>query len=150
MATQNFQESKKIARQSFEAFEKKDYNLLEKVTDANKYRLHFPGQPTPLTYEDSVKLNKEYNTAFPDTKVTVENQIAEGDFVVTRVTFEGTHKGEFQGISPSNKKLKVSGLSMQKIENGKITEEWSEFDALGMMQQIGAVPETLSHESVKS
>lgn len=144
MAT-NFQENKKIARQSFEAFEKNDYSLLEKITDTGKFRLHFPGQPEALNYEDALKTNKEYNSAFPDTKVTIENQVAEGDFVVTRVTYEGTHKGELQGTAPSNKKVKVSGLSMQKIVNGKITEEWAEFDALGMLQQIGAIPETAHH-----
>lgn len=146
MASQNFQENKKIARQSFEAFEKNDYSLLEKITDTGKFRLHFPGQPQPLNYEDAVKLNKEYNTAFPDTKVTIENQVAEGEFVVTRVTYTGTNKGEFQGTPASNKKATVTGLSMQRIVNGKIVEEWIEFDALGMMQQIGVIPETVHHE----
>lgn len=142
MATTNYQESKKIARQSFEAFEKNDYTLLEKITDTSKFRLHFPGQPQPLNYQDALKLNKEYNAAFPGTKVTIENQVAEGDYVVSRVTFESTHKGTFQGIAPTNKKIKLTGLMMQKIENGKITEEWDEFDTYNMMKQMGVVPET--------
>lgn len=141
METQTLTENKKIARQSFQAFEKKDYASLEKITDTKKYKLNFPGIENPMNFEEAVKLNKEYNSAFPDAKVTIENQIAEGDYVVTRVTYHGTNKGEFQGISASNKKAKVTGMSLQRIVKGKLVEEWTEFDALGMMQQIGAIPE---------
>jgi predicted ester cyclase len=133
--------NKKIARQSFEAFEQKDYTFLEKLCDVTKFKLHFPGIEKALNFDESVKLNKEYNEAFPDVKVTVENQIAEGDLVASRVTYQGTHKGELQGVSPSGKKAKVTGMSLQRIVNSKIVEEWNEFDALGMMQQIGAIPE---------
>jgi steroid delta-isomerase-like uncharacterized protein len=141
METKTLETNKKIARQSFEAFEKKDYSLLEKIADTTKYKLHFPGFEKPLKYAEAVQLNKGYNTAFPDTKVTIENQIAEGDFVLTRVTYQGTNKGELQGIPASGKKAKVTGMSLQRIVNGKIVEEWNEFDALGMMQQVGAIPE---------
>jgi steroid delta-isomerase-like uncharacterized protein len=94
-----------------------------------------------MNYKEAEKMNDEYNTAFPDTKITIENQIAEGDFVVSRVIYQGTNKGEFRGMPASGKKVKTSGFSLQKIVNGKIVEEWDEIDALGMMQQIGAVPE---------
>lgn len=146
METNNFEANKKIARQSFEAFEKNDSSLFERITDKNQYKLHFPGKTEPLNYEEAVKSNQEYNDAFPDAKVTIEKQIAEGEYVVTRVIYSGTHKGELQGISPTNKKVTVSGLSMQRIVNGKIVEEWAEFDALGMLQKIGAIPEKLEHE----
>lgn len=141
METQNFEANKKIARQSFEAFEKKDFSLLEKITDTSKFQLHFPGKTESLNYQEGVKLNEEYSSAFPDAKVTIENQVCEGEYVVSRVTYDGTHKGELQGISPSYKNVKVTGITIQRIVDGKIVEEWDEFDALGMMQQIGAIPE---------
>lgn len=141
MTTQTLENNKKIARQSIEAFEKKDYNLLEKITDTSKFKLHVPGNKNPLNYKEAVKFNNEYNTAFPDTKVTIESQVAEGDHVVTKLSYHGTHKGELQGIPASGKKVKVTGMSLQRIVNGKIVEEWDEMDSLGMMKQIGAIPE---------
>lgn len=136
--------NKKTARQSFEAFEKNDLSLLEKITDPN-YRFHFPGQPDALNFEEAKKIQSEYNVAFPDAKITIDQQIAEGDKVLTRVTYTGTHKGKMQNIAPSGKSVKVTGMSLQRFEKGKIVEEWVEFDMLGMFQQIGAVPE-LAHQ----
>jgi predicted ester cyclase len=135
---------KKIARQSFEAVETNNQSLLDTITDQKKFKLHFPGIPDTLNYQDAKKVNEEYYKGFPDAKATIEQQFVDGDYVITRVVFSGTHKGEFQGISPSNTKINASGISIQKIENGKIVEEWDEFDGLGMMQQIGAIPE-LAH-----
>lgn len=141
METKTLEANKKIARQSIEAFIKNDYVLYEKVADSKKFKLHFPGNKTPLNYEESIKLNKDYLKAFPDIKVTFENQIAEGDYVLTRITFQGTNKGELQGIPASGKKIKITFMALQHIVNGKIVEEWDEYDSLGMMQQIGAIPE---------
>lgn len=146
METKTLNTNKKIARQTFEAYEKNDFAALEKITDTAKFKLHLPGADKPLKYEDSVKFNKQYNVAFPDVKVTIENQIAEGDFVMTRVIYKGTNKGTFQGIPASGKKIKVSAMTLQQIVNGKVVEEWDEFDALGMMKQIGAIPELESAE----
>lgn len=147
METKTLDANKKIARQSIEATTNDDFDLFEKITDTKKYKSHFPGYEKPLNYNETVKLNKEYNMAFPDAKATIELQIAEGDYVATRVTFHGTNKGEFQGIPASNKKIKTTGMVLQHIVNGKIVEEWDEFDALGMLQQIGAVPKLEKLES---
>ena len=75
--------------------------------------------------------------AFPDVKFTVEDQIAEADKVVTRVSFTATHKGEFRGIAPTGRKVEVTGVVIFKIVNGKIVETWAEMDTLGWMQQLG-------------
>lgn len=147
METKTLEANKKIARQSFEAFSNNDYTLFEKIADTKKLKTHFPGYEKPLDYAATVKLNKEYNAAFPDAKATIEFQIAEGDYVATRVTYHGTNKGEFQGIPASNKKIKTTAMALQHIVNGKIVEEWDEFDALGMMQQMGAIPELEKSES---
>lgn len=141
MSTKKLENNKKIARQSFEALTDGNYHLLEKITDIKKFKMHFPGDKHPLNYEESVNMNKEYNTAFPDAKVSIEKQIAEGDYVATTVTFSGTNKGEFQGMPATGKKMKIPAMILQRIEDDKIVEEWDEFDAVGMLQQIGAIPE---------
>jgi predicted ester cyclase len=75
-----------------------------------------------------------------DTHFTIEDVIAEGDKVVTRWTARGTHKGELQGIPPTGKQVVVTGIVINRLVNGKLEEGWSNFDALGMLQQLGVIP----------
>jgi steroid delta-isomerase-like uncharacterized protein len=82
-----------------------------------------------------------YRSAFPDAHITVEEQLAEGDEVVTRWTGRGTHQGELMGVPPSGNRVEVSGITINRISEGKIVETWTNFDALGMMRQIGAIGE---------
>lgn len=79
-------------------------------------------------------------TAFSDTHFTVEEQIAEGDQVVTRGTWSGTHSGDFQGVPPTGKRIAISAVLFDRIEDSKIVEHRSQFDMLSMMQQLGLVP----------
>ena len=81
-----------------------------------------------------------YRTAFPDTHFTIEDEIAEGEKVVTRWTAHGTHKGVLQGIPPTGKQVAVTGVVINQLSNGKLVEGWSNFDALGMLQQLGVIP----------
>jgi predicted ester cyclase len=78
--------------------------------------------------------------AFPDMQATIEDQIAEGDMVVTRWTARGTHQGELMGIPPSGIAVAVTAIVIDRIVGGKIAETWTSYDALGLLQQIGAVP----------
>jgi steroid delta-isomerase-like uncharacterized protein len=78
--------------------------------------------------------------AFPDLNVTVEDEIAEGEMVVTRWTIRGTHQGDLEGIAPPGQQIELEGITIHRIEGGKIVEEWERYDNLGMMQQLGAVP----------
>jgi steroid delta-isomerase-like uncharacterized protein len=79
--------------------------------------------------------------AFPDLKYTIDDQIAEDDRVAIRWTCSGTHKGEFQGIPATGKDVELSGISIFRLADSKIVEGWTNADMLGIMQQIGAVPE---------
>ena len=81
-----------------------------------------------------------YITAFPDLQFTVEDMIAEGDRVVARCTTRGSHQGTLMGIPPSGKRVTITGISITRIANGKAVEDWVNFDTLGMLQQIGAIP----------
>lgn len=80
-----------------------------------------------------------YRSAFPDMHITIEDQIAEGDKVVSRWTARGTHQGELMGIPPTGKQATVTGINIERFANGKFVEEWSNFDALGLLQQLGVV-----------
>lgn len=72
----------------------------------------------------------------------VDDQIAEGDKVVTRWTAAGTHQGEFFGIAPTGKRIELTGISIERFdEGGKLVEEWPEYNLLGVLRQIGAIPE---------
>jgi steroid delta-isomerase-like uncharacterized protein len=87
---------------------------------------------------------KQWNAAilnaFPDYQVTVEDQFAADDKVVTRWTAQGTHQGEFQGIPPTGKQVTVTGITISRHADGKIVESWFEWDALDLMEQLGASP----------
>lgn len=81
-----------------------------------------------------------YRKAFPDIRFTIDEQIAEGDKVVTRWTGFGTHKGELADIPPTGKSATVTGIGVDRIVNGKIVESWGVFDQFGMLQQLGVIP----------
>ena len=78
--------------------------------------------------------------AFPDLRVTVEDLVAEGDRVVSRVTLRGTHRGELYGIAPTGAAVAFVGTNVARVEGGKIAEEWELYDDLGLLRQLGALP----------
>jgi predicted ester cyclase len=82
-----------------------------------------------------------YRAAYSDARITIDDQIAERDMVATRWTGRGTHDGDLMGIAPTGKQVTVSGLTLSRLSNGKVVEEWTNWDTLGMLQQLGAVPE---------
>ena len=79
-----------------------------------------------------------YRTAFPDLTVPIEQQVVQGNLVVTRWTARGTHGGDLQGIPSSGKRIAVQGMLIDRIENGQIPAERAVYDSLGLMQQVGA------------
>src|SRR5215207_10967342 len=91
---------------------------------------------------ETIKGEIEYfRNAVPDLTYTVEDQIAEGDKVVTRYMVSGTHQGEFFGVPGSGNRIRMSGIMIDRFdEDGKMVEEWPEYDLLGVMRQLGAVP----------
>jgi len=108
---------------------------------APDYVGHDPAQPD-LHGPDGVKgFITSYLAGFPDGRITIEEQLAEGDLVATRWTGRGTHQGELMGIPATGKQVTVSGLTLSRLQNGKVVEEWSNWDTLGMLQQLGVVPD---------
>ena len=82
-----------------------------------------------------------YRTAFPDIRFTIEDIIAEGETVMARWSCRGTHKGDLSGIAPTGKQFNITGVSIARFTNGKMSEGWVNWDALALMQQLGVVPE---------
>ena len=81
-----------------------------------------------------------YRTAFPDLQVPFDDQVAEGDLVVTRWTARGTHQGELVGVAPTGRPISVAGVIIDRFSGGQIAEEWASYDSLGLLQQVGAAP----------
>ncbi len=79
-------------------------------------------------------------TAFPDIHFTVDDQVAEGEKVATRWTVMGTHQAEFAGIPATGKPVRLTAINIHRVADGKIQEGWLNWDALGMMQQLGVIP----------
>ena len=132
------EENKALARRSWEGMDNPD--ILEEVY-APDVVWHNPDQDVQ-GIEEAKQYIGMYNTAFPDLSATVEDVIAEGDKVLTRVTFRGTHQGESEEFGPpTGRQVEGQGLSLHRIEGGKIVEEWNSYDQLSLMQQLGLAPE---------
>ncbi len=82
-----------------------------------------------------------YRTAFPDIRLTIEDIMAEGETVMARWSCRGAHRGDLSGIAPTGKQFAISGVTIARFTNGKMVEGWVNWDALGLMQQLGVVPE---------
>jgi steroid delta-isomerase-like uncharacterized protein len=135
------EENKEKARRFLqEAFNEGNLDVVDEIV-ASDYVLHDPAIPDEIRGSEGVKgFVQMYRNAYPDTDITVEDQIAEGDNVVTRWTARGTHQGELMGIPPSGNRVEVTGITIDRFSGGMFAESWTNYDALGMMQQIGAVP----------
>jgi steroid delta-isomerase-like uncharacterized protein len=112
---------------------------------AANYINHDPSSPDFGRGPESVrKMLNFYMNAFPDTRFTISDAIAEGDRVVLRWSVRGTHRGELQGIAPTGRQVTLTGTTTFKVANHKLVESYDNWDALGLMQQIGAVPKTMA------
>jgi len=138
------EQNKAIVRRAFEEPWKGNLAVVDELV-ASDYIGHDPANPEPLRGPEGVKeFISTYRAAFPDAQITVEQQLAEGDLVATRWSGRGTHEGELMGIEPTDKQVTVTGLTISRLEGGKIVEEFLNWDTFGMMQQLDAVP-ALAH-----
>jgi len=129
--------------------------MIEEVFGAGKYELadelvaadavgHDPALPETPTGPEGVKeAARGYRGAFPDLRMSAEEVVAQGDKVAIRWTARGTHKGELFGIAPTGKEATVTGITIDRWAGGKIAESWTNWDTLGLLQQLGAVPAAL-------
>jgi steroid delta-isomerase-like uncharacterized protein len=135
------QENKAISRRADEElFDRGNLEVADELFAPN-FVHHDPVSGEDWRGPESVKQYAAMmRAAFPDLYYTVEDQIAEGDKVVTRYRAGGTHQGELMGIAPTGKRIEITGISIMRInDGGKIEEMWENSDTLGMMQQLGAI-----------
>ena len=134
-------QNKTIARRAVEIFGSGDLDELDKLVSEDAVD-HDTQNPNVGIHgpEGAKRTAAMYRAAFPDLKITVEDQIAEGDKVVTRWIAVGTHDGDLPGLPASGRSSTVTGIGIDRIEGGKIVEAWGNWDTLGMLQQLGAVP----------
>ena len=138
-----------------EANAKASRRVLEELFGAGNYGIadeliaasavgHDPALPEPVTGPEGLKeAARGYRSAFPDLTMSVEAVIAAGDLVAIRWTARGTHKGDLFGIAPTGKEATVTGITIDRHADGKIAESWTNWDALGLLQQLGAVPSAM-------
>lgn len=134
-------ENKALARRLVEeAFNAGRLDVTDELV-ASDFVGHDPALPEEVRGPAGVKESiAGYRTAFPDIRVTIEDQIADGDYVVTRWSAKGTHQGELMGMPATGKQATVTGITIDRIVDGRIAESWDNWDTLGMMQQLGAIP----------
>jgi steroid delta-isomerase-like uncharacterized protein len=120
-----------------EVFNKGNLDVVEKIIDP-EFVHHDPNSRDigkgPEAYK---QLLQRYRKAFPDLHISIEQQIMEGDLVVDRWKGEGTHQGELMGMAPTGKKVSICGISIHRINNGKIVETWNNYDSMTLLQQLG-------------
>ncbi len=106
----------------------------------SSYLLHLSGIPAPMDRDTAKQVVGMFRAAFPDLHHTVDEIIAEGNTVAARWTVSGTHRGEFQGIVATGKRIGLSGTTVHHMADGKIVETWLTVDNLELLQQLGAIP----------
>jgi len=138
------EDNKALARRYFEGVNQGNLAYLDEVC-APDVVLHFPGLPEPVRGLAGLRqVFTVYVTALPDMHQTVEDLVAEGNRVAVRWRARGTQTGPLAGpmgsVPATGRPATVTGINLLRIEAGKIVEDAGEFDALGMLQQLGALP----------
>ncbi len=131
--------NKALVRRLVEAWNTRNWAVFDEVM-APDYVDHYalPGlKPGREAYKEA---QISTTNAFPDFQFTIEDMIAEGDKVVVRLTFSGTHRGEFAGIAPTGKRVTYTHIRILRVVRGKFVEDWGFSDRLGALQQLGAFP----------
>jgi uncharacterized protein len=123
-----------------ELWNKKNYAITQELVHPDFTAHGAGGQDIKQGPNGVADLVRTWHAAFPDGHMTMDDIITEGDFSVIRMTFKGTHMGDFYGIPPCGKVITATSIGIDKVIDGKITEGWGELDMLGMMTQMGAIP----------
>ncbi len=134
------EQNKQVVRQYIEAFNLQDTERLGQLVSSTDQSFQFSGMHSSLDWNRTKQFFAVFWSAFPDINAKIEEMVAEGDKVAIRVINTGTHKGEFQGIPPTSKKVSFGGRDFLTLKDGKIVEQRASVDMMELMQQIGAIP----------
>jgi steroid delta-isomerase-like uncharacterized protein len=135
------EENKELARRFYdEVFNAGNLDQVEEFCTPD-FVDHEEGPPgTPDGIEGVKAFVGMFREGFPDIRASVDDVMAEGDKIAARVTFTGTHEGEFMGVPPSGQRIQIDTIDIVRIEGGKAAEHWGVTDTMALMQQIGAIP----------
>ena len=134
------QASKELQQRFVDEFQTKgDVAVAEEIL-ADDFVDRTPFGPIPGTREGVIQLFAMLRSAFPDLRADVHDMLVDGDKVVTRKTFHGTHQGDFMGIPPTGKEVAWDVIDIVRHRDGKFVEHWNVVDAYGLMSQLGAIP----------
>jgi steroid delta-isomerase-like uncharacterized protein len=136
------EQHKALARHAIEVWSSGDVATVDEIYAPSyvNYQHHHPDSPHVIRGTEAWKnFVCEFRKAFPDFHDTIEEQVAEGDKVVTRFTSQGTQAGEFMGLPPTGKYVRWTGIVVDRIADDKIVESWGSWDMLGMLQQLGGI-----------
>ncbi|WP_338729237.1 ester cyclase [Haladaptatus sp. DJG-WS-42] len=130
----------RVVRFNDEVFNGRNYDLLDELM-TDDIVVHETSLPDEIKGREAFKAYLQlFHESFSDLKATIEDQIVEGDKVVTRYTYNGTHDGEFMGMPATNRTAKISGIVINRMEGDKVAETWASADFLGLMQQLELIP----------
>ena len=132
----NSEQNKTLVCRFWEAYEANDQVALNDVL-APELVAQSPGSSEPQTREQHLQGITMFNAAFTERHFTVEQMVAEGDMVATRTTLRGIHTGVFQGHPPTGKSIVATGLTLERIKDGRIVERWFSFDTTNVLQELG-------------
>jgi len=126
-----------IVLRNFRAFDSGDLRTLEETTAPN-FVDHNPLEGQLPGVKGTTQASAVYRTAFPDAKIVVEDTIAEADKVVIRWSGSATHKGPFLDIPPTCKRVSLEGITIFRVVEGRVAEQWGELNLFGILRQHGA------------
>ena len=130
------EQNKAVVRRSFDEPWKGNLGVVDELV-ASDYVGHDPALPEPLRGPEGLKdFITTYLVAFPDARMTVTMQLAEGDLVATSWVGRGTHEGDLMDVEPTGRKVTVTGLTISRLADGKIAEEFRNWDFYGMIRQV--------------
>jgi predicted ester cyclase len=133
-------DNKEIVRRLAEEPWSGNFEVIDELASPN-YVGYDPAQPEPTRGPEGLKeFVQGFLAGYPDGRVTIDQQLAEGDYVASRWTGRGTHNGELMGIAATGRQVTVTGITISRLEGGQVVEEWTNWDTLGMLQQLGAIP----------
>jgi steroid delta-isomerase-like uncharacterized protein len=128
-----------VIRRFFSELDRANLDALDEIF-TDDYTLHFTGAPGPLDRTGTRYMFGGFFASFPGLTHRIEDTVAEDDKVAVRLTIRGTQSGEFQGIPPTGKSFELTSLNIFHLAGGRIASQWAQFDAMGMLQQLGAMP----------
>ena len=134
------EENKAVVRRFVDVSNTRDLDALDELC-ASDFVNHDPANPAVRDLEGLKESWRMLGSAFPDMQTTIDALLTDGDCVIKRFTVHGTQTGEFNGIPATGRPITFQGIDIHRLENGRIKEIWWGYDNLGVLQQLGVIPQ---------